>query len=414
MRTAEAVNLVAGARTKLVVRQPFFGSMLLHLRNRPVEGSEAKEVWPGTPTAAMALEEIEGKLRPVLLYSPDFVGGITKDQLLGLLCHEILHLAMRHHWRRGNRDLFLWNMACDYVVNLIVTEAGIALPPDGLVDQKYTDWSAEAVYDDLVKKRSGAPKFVHAMGNLKIVGKGGGGGESPTVAIECSDPRMERLAEEWGRNFVKAVMAGKMAGKCPSGAQRLVDNLLTPKIPWECVVEQYMDQVLYDDYDDSRYDRRFLANVAVVGPLGQETFDNALYFPTLYSEAAKVVFVADASGSIGEEDLKKAMTEIVNLSRTRNVSSVRIMSHDTKIHLDVTLGKGDPMPKGLPGGGGTDFRPVFNLLSRDPEPPKLVVYMSDLYGTFPSEPPPYPVLWLVVNNASPGVPFGNVIRYDHE
>jgi predicted metal-dependent peptidase len=74
------------------------------------------------------------------------------------------------------------------------------------------------------------------------------------------------------------------------------------------------------------------------------------------------------------------------------------------------------------GGGGTDFRPVFDIIE-DPrkakehemeefdEPPVCVVYLTDLDGSFPAEEPEYPVLWCVPPgvNASRKVPFGEIV-----
>ncbi|NIP35442.1 MAG: hypothetical protein GWN18_10835, partial [Thermoplasmata archaeon] len=48
----------------------------------------------------------------------------------------------------------LWNMAHDYAINLIIkhmADANIEVLPDCLCDEKYRDWSAEEIYDDLLK-----------------------------------------------------------------------------------------------------------------------------------------------------------------------------------------------------------------------------------------------------------------------
>lgn len=46
----------------------------------------------------------------------------------------------------------------------------------------------------------------------------------------------------------------------------------------------------------------------------------------------------------------------------------------------------------MKGGGGTDFRPLFDRLAEESEPPAGVVYRTDLAGSFPDEPPQYPVI----------------------
>ena len=63
------------------------------------------------------------------------------------------------------------------------------------------------------------------------------------------------------------------------------------------------------------------------------------------------------------------------------------------------------------GGGGTDFRPALAALTDADEPPACIVYLTDLDGTFPAEPPPIPVIWLVFGQplSMPEAPFGRVV-----
>jgi predicted metal-dependent peptidase len=47
------------------------------------------------------------------------------------------------------------------------------------------------------------------------------------------------------------------------------------------------------------------------------------------------------------------------------------------------------------GGGGTSFAPALATLCEADEPPACIVYLTDLRGSFPEDPPPMPVIWLV-------------------
>ncbi|NEP47085.1 MAG: hypothetical protein F6K35_51070, partial [Okeania sp. SIO2H7] len=66
------------------------------------------------------------------------------------------------------------------------------------------------------------------------------------------------------------------------------------------------------------------------------------------------------------------------------------------------------------GGGGTSFIPFFDKVSEhwDWQSTGVCVYLTDGYGSFPEEPPPLPVLWVV----TPGglgleqFPFGETVR----
>ena len=64
--------------------------------------------------------------------------------------------------------------------------------------------------------------------------------------------------------------------------------------------------------------------------------------------------------------------------------------------------------KGVGGGGGTDFRPVFEAIEKSGIIPDVLVYFTDGYGTFPDKEPSYPVIWASI---TPGYayPFGEVV-----
>ena len=62
------------------------------------------------------------------------------------------------------------------------------------------------------------------------------------------------------------------------------------------------------------------------------------------------------------------------------------------------------------GGGGTDFRPVFDWVASEPDPCCLI-YFTDLEcDRFPSDAPDYPVLWVQTGDTGGLVPFGEIIE----
>jgi Putative metallopeptidase domain len=46
-----------------------------------------------------------------------------------VMAHELLHVGLRHDARRQGRDPYLWNVACDYVINSWLIEMGIGELP---------------------------------------------------------------------------------------------------------------------------------------------------------------------------------------------------------------------------------------------------------------------------------------------
>lgn len=69
-----------------------------------------------------------------------------------VLAHEMLHAALRHGDRCGTRDPFLFNIACDYVINGWLTEMQVGTMPEGLLhDPELTGLSAEEVHDRIAR-----------------------------------------------------------------------------------------------------------------------------------------------------------------------------------------------------------------------------------------------------------------------
>jgi len=188
-----------------------------------------------------------------------------------------------------------------------------------------------------------------------------------------------------------------MKGQLPAGIERLVDDLLKPKVPWYALLEQFVNEVMRDDYNELIHDRRYV--------------QYGIYLPDMYSEGCTVAVAIDTSGSIGPEEIQAFVSETVGILRSRNVRSIRLFACDAAITLDTTLNAWDPVPEDFPGGGGTDFCPIFEALADEPQRPACLVYLTDLFGSFPNTPPSYPVLW-VSPTEEYDVPFGTHIHFN--
>lgn len=125
------------ARSQLIMEQRFYGSLAMRL-----------ELIEATQFDTMATD---GRR---LYYNPSFLDDLTEAQIKAVIAHEVQHCALKHHTRRGDRDLDLWNEACDYAINLILTRAGFQLPDGALLDPQYEGLNAEAIYRLLDKERN--------------------------------------------------------------------------------------------------------------------------------------------------------------------------------------------------------------------------------------------------------------------
>jgi predicted metal-dependent peptidase len=136
VRYNQPVDRFAQGRISLVLYHPFFGTLAMTLILIRDE----------------LFEHLAGTNGVYLKYNPQRCADLLMPEVEFIWAHEVMHCAMGHHVRRGDRDFMLWNIACDYVVNLVLVEAGMQMPRGMLLDVRFKDMSAVQVYDVLLKE----------------------------------------------------------------------------------------------------------------------------------------------------------------------------------------------------------------------------------------------------------------------
>jgi len=376
-QTKKASQAIVRARTQLVMAEPFFGSLALRLK--PV----AADI-----TDTMATDGTH------LFYNPKWVLSITAHQLRGVICHEVLHCTNGHPWRRKARDDRKWNYACDYAINPLVKEAGHELPPDGLIDKQFKGLSAEAIYNKL------PPDAPNGGGN----GQGNGQGKNqPMPAGGVMDaPNQQEHAQqqaEWQVAMRQAAQMAKARGRLPASLGRLVDELVRPKVDWKSELRRFVQQAARNDYAWRRPNGRYL--------------HAGLYLPSLYSEEMPPLVIAvDTSGSIGEKELRQFASEISAISDECRPSRIYVQYIDAMVHKVDEFEPGDVVRIKPIGGGGTSFIPAFEWVEKHQVEPACLIYLTDMYGDFPKQPPEYPVMWVATSDRD--APFGETLRLEIE
>jgi len=168
------------------------------------------------------------------------------------------------------------------------------------------------------------------------------------------------------------------------------------KVPWWEIMRNFCRRTIKSKYNWSVPNRRML--------------ETGFFFPKRKSKTiGKIVFAKDTSGSIYPELLDQMVSEQKFILEELKPIEMIDYCCDAKVHQKKVYHVGDEIDPKSPGGGGTDFRPVFEDLEKESEPPECLIYMTDLCGTFPDKEPPYPVLW-VTPFKDFGVPFGEVVE----
>lgn len=370
------------AKSQLLLHHCFFASLLLRM---PVSEDTTGTI----PTMGTNGKEI--------LYNPAFVDSLTVPELITVLCHEIYHVIFEHMLRRGKRDMTKWNIATDYAINLLLSDARMPLPKDILLDARYKDMYAEKIYDQLP-----SIKTLKLPANWNI---GAVDDMKDKDGRDLTQDEIDEISKEVKANVKEAALIAKMAGKLPGDIERLLGDLLNPKIPWREVLAKFLTVHVLTDYTWRLPNKRFVSH--------------GIYLPALSEpEIGDLVFVVDTSGSITEQDLVDLMSEVSGILMAFPSKSFWLLGCDTKVASAQELNFSEPIQKPK-GGGGTCYKEPFKWVEKQGLDPACLIYLTDgECDTFPSTIPDYPVLWVLTQDTSyykhvwEKPPFGDVITMD--
>jgi len=118
---------------------------------------------------------------------------------------------------------------------------------------------------------------------------------------------------------------------------------------------------------------------------------NGLYLPGVVREGVGEIAIAvDCSGSVNGRLLRLFEAEVCSILEGQQPQCVHVLYFDTEVHKVETYQAGEQVHLNPVGGGGTDFGPCFDWLAEYGIQPQTLVFMTDLYGTFPESAPEYP------------------------
>lgn len=399
----KAYQELVRARVRLMRFQPFFGYLVMHL-----QPEEVNEI----PTA--------GTDGVKLYYNPESVNRWAKEDVLcGVLCHEVLHPAFGHLWRKEGKVQLPWNAACDLAINPHIIDTGLKLPEGCLNNPEYSGLSAEQIYTKLkITTISGGDSFCAGVldpaksdeggvkgkaedkeGDKEGQGAGSGDkeGDNQGQGDKISDQIDGNSQQTWKRRLVQAAEVAKIQGNLPASLERLVAEEINPTLPWQDILRNLINSLAKADY------RTF--------PPNKRHLWRGIYLPSVRSEGIEFVVALDNSGSISDGELASFAAEVRGMTEALGEYTIHLLVCDAKVNgeWELTPFSGE-IPRRFYGGGGTDFRPVFDWIGEKQIHPACLVYFTDAYGRFPDiEPANYPVIWVLTENHST-VPWGYKIE----
>ena len=121
----------------------------------------------------------------------------------------------------------------------------------------------------------------------------------------------------------------------------------------------------------------------------------------------EIAIAVDCSGSVNGRQLRLFEAEIRSILEGERPERVYVLYFDTAVQKVETYEAGQRVDLQPVGGGGTEFGPCFEWLDERGILPQTMVFLTDLYGSFPDSAPAYPVLW--ASTGGRRAPFGEVI-----
>jgi len=362
---------LAKAKTALILEHPFVGTIALSM---PFEFDESIK------TAATNGKRIK--------FNPEFVDSLTDEEVKFLVAHECFHPMLEHNFRRGDRQHKKWNVAADYVINKLLTDESIGrMPTVGLLDPNIYNaghGTSEGIYNILPD----------------MPDDGSGPGDPGNALDDCEDgdgspAEQQQQQAEWKVKVAQAAQAAKMMGKMSANMQRLVDEVLQPKVDWREVLQKFLVKARTDQRSFARFNRRFIAQ--------------GLYLPSVSGEQmGEVCFAVDCSGSIDQKTVSQFASEIKRVKEDLMPERIHVLYFDSEVSHVESYEQHDDLDIKPHGGGGTDFAPVFEKIIELGINPVAVVFLTDLCCNSFGDQPDAPVLWVTTD---PGkAPFGEVVE----
>jgi len=349
-------------------------------------------------------------------YSPRFVSLLPVGQIAWSIMHEAMHNAFGHIRRRGARHPRLHNQATDYWINnhlframqknrntqLQEADLGIIFTEGTTIcrdEHRFSEeTSSDEIYAILVRELYDKNVSLRDLDADDFDDSEFGGDlnyeEAKARGVDQDNNVIGGgLDTFWKGRVASAAAAAKRQGHLPAGFERFVTELITPVVPWQEQLQQYV-QPSPADFVFTQPDRRFP--------------DADFILPSTDGKRLTAVGVFDTSGSVSDDDLKLYSSELFAIFRSFDEVDGWFISCDARVHSFEKLDQSNPIPKKIGGGGGTSFKPPFNKLQAEGITPDVLVYFTDGYGDFPTEEPRFPVIWVMVNSTVEP-PFGHAI-----
>ena len=287
--------------------------------------------------------------------------GLTLEEWKFVLAHEYLHAGLQHHERCNGREPYLWNVACDFVINGWLNEMHIGIMPHSvLYDESLKGFSAEEIYDILIKnlRKNSKLETFRGYGKGDILDEGYAESKLKPTTLDDFCRNALRSGLEYhisnGRGFI------------PAGLIEEIKALSMPPIPWDVELAKWFDMNFAPIEKRRTYAR----------PSRRQNSTPDIPRPSYVKEdipeySRTYGVIIDTSGSMDTKLLGMALGSTASYSVAKEVPLVRVVFCDAFAYDIGYVSPEDIAGRvEVKGRGGTVIQPAVDLLEKAKDFPK--------------------------------------------
>ena len=377
------IESLSKASKSLMLQEPYYGFFLIMLN----------KLWSDKiPTACVGKQGINYQL----MINSTFWEELDADKQIGLLKHELLHIAFQHlgiFFQFSDRKLA--NIAMDCEINQYINKSWL---PEGGVDidnypelnlrrkagcRYYYDKMRQAKEDKENNGTSGSPEFDKMLDSQ---GPDHSGWEEFEDVSEMEKSLLERQTQRILKEAKEQTV--KTRGTVPGEIEDIItlSEAKKAKFNWKKFIRRFtgISTKIFTKKQRRKYNVRFEDNPGMKVKMRQ-----------------KMLLAIDTSGSVNNEELEEFMNEIHHIYKSG--VDIEIVQCDTKIR-SIAEYKGK-FELEIAGRGGTEFDPVLKYYMENPKFTSLIYFTDGECST--SLTPNKNILWVLserseMNESLPG------------
>ena len=367
---------------ELMLKEPYYGFFLIMLN----------KLWSKKlPTAGVSKQNINFQLA----INPEFWESLSEDHKLGLLKHELLHIAFNHLTTFSMfSDKKLANVAMDMEINQYIAKDWL---PEGGID--VDTYAPELDLD----RRAGSRYYYNKLKQFQ---------EEKDKNGTCGCGNMDGLLEDIENGDIADHSTWEEFQDMPEAEKKLIQKQLQKilsdakeqtikkqgTVPGEIEGVIIIEEIVKAKFDWRGFVRRFTGVSTRVFTKKIRRKENKRFSenPGLKVKMRQHMLLGiDTSGSVSNNELKEFMNEIHHIYKCG--VEVTIVQCDTEIKsIEEYKGKFDMTVKGR---GGTYFDPVIEYFNANQKKYTSLVYFTDGESTAYVKPRGH-VLWVLSERSS--------------